>query len=149
MNLNDSAAAALFSSDPNNAMKLTAAEFRTRIARNDEPDYHALSDAELSAFLDGLVAKLRGVRAPDASRPALSDTLTKNDILKKLRIAFSLRDDQLLTLLKAGGSSLTKSELSAFFRAPDHKHYRSCGNQVLRALLNGLTQTVQKTPPKI
>ncbi|HBZ93570.1 MAG TPA: DUF1456 domain-containing protein, partial [Pseudomonas sp.] len=31
-------------------------------------------------------------------------------------------------------------ELGALFRAPGHKHYRECGDQILRNFLRGLTQ---------
>ncbi|WP_245217722.1 DUF1456 family protein [Rheinheimera maricola] len=31
-----------------------------------------------------------------------------------------------------------KAELSAFFRKPDHPHYRQCQAQVLRNVLKGL-----------
>ena len=34
---------------------------------------------------------------------------------------------------------MTESELGAFFRKPGHKHYRECGDQVLRNLLRALS----------
>jgi len=33
---------------------------------------------------------------------------------------------------------VSKSELSAFFRRPDHKHFRKCQDQILRNFLKGL-----------
>ena len=33
---------------------------------------------------------------------------------------------------------LGKHELSAFFRKPDHKHYRVCQDQILRNFLKGV-----------
>jgi len=33
---------------------------------------------------------------------------------------------------------ISKHELSAFFRRPDHKHYRTCKDQILRNFLKGL-----------
>ena len=60
-------------------------------------------------------------------------------VLKKLRVAFELRDDDLQAILQAADLPMTKSELSALFRAPEHKHYRECGDQVLRNFLRGLT----------
>ena len=35
---------------------------------------------------------------------------------------------------------MTKAELGALFRAPGHRHYRECGDQILRNFLRGLTQ---------
>ncbi|MCP4625083.1 MAG: DUF1456 family protein, partial [bacterium] len=33
---------------------------------------------------------------------------------------------------------MSKHELSAFFRRPDHKNYRDCKDQILRNFLNGV-----------
>jgi uncharacterized protein YehS (DUF1456 family) len=58
--------------------------------------------------------------------------------LKLLRIAFTLRDDDLAAILRAGGLPMGKSEISALFRNDDHPNYRACGDQVLRNFLRGL-----------
>ena len=41
-------------------------------------------------------------------------------------------------LIKQADFSLSKHELSAFFRKPEHKHYRKCKDQVLRYFLKGV-----------
>ena len=64
--------------------------------------------------------------------------LVKNIILRKLKIAFNLQSDEILAVLQLEGFSLSKHELSAFFRKPEHKHYRACKDQVLRNFLQGL-----------
>ena len=64
--------------------------------------------------------------------------MTNNDILKKLRVALHLRDDQIVEILKLVDFNITKSELGAFFRKEDHPNYVECGDQVLRNFLNGL-----------
>lgn len=64
--------------------------------------------------------------------------MTNNDIMKKLRIALSLRDVDILEILALSGFIMTKSELSAIFRKDDHPNYMECGDQVLRKFLNGL-----------
>jgi uncharacterized protein YehS (DUF1456 family) len=64
--------------------------------------------------------------------------MTNNDILKKLRVALHLRDDQIVEILKLVDFQISKSELSAFFRKEDHPNYKNCGDQVLRNFLNGL-----------
>jgi uncharacterized protein YehS (DUF1456 family) len=64
--------------------------------------------------------------------------MTNNDILKKLRVALHLRDDEIVKILKLADFDITKSELSAFFRNEDHPNYKNCGDQVLRNFLNGL-----------
>ena len=64
--------------------------------------------------------------------------MNNNDVMKKLRVALKLRDDQIVDILKLVDFNITKSELSAFFRAEDHENYKDCGDQVLRNFLNGL-----------
>jgi len=64
--------------------------------------------------------------------------LTNNDILKKLRVALQLRDDQIVEILKLVDFQTTKSELGAFFRKEGHPKYKELGDQILRNFLNGL-----------
>lgn len=64
--------------------------------------------------------------------------MSNNDIMKKLRVALQLRDDDIIHILKLVDFNMTKTELSAFFRSEDHPNYKPCGDQVLRNFLNGL-----------
>lgn len=64
--------------------------------------------------------------------------LTNNDILKKLRIALELKDDDIIHILKLADFTVSKSELSALFRKDDHPNYVACGDQLLRNFLQGL-----------
>lgn len=75
--------------------------------------------------------------------------MTNNDILKKLRVALQLRDDQIVHILGLVEFKMTLSEVNAFFRAEDHPKYMSCGDQVLRNFLNGLVIYMRgPRPPK-
>ncbi len=64
--------------------------------------------------------------------------MTNNDILKKLRVALKLRDDDIVKILELVDFRISKSELGAFFRSEDHPKYMECGDQILRNFLNGL-----------
>ena len=64
--------------------------------------------------------------------------LTNNDILKKLRVALKMRDDDIIKVLSLVDFEITKSELGAFFRSVDHPKYMECHDQILRKFLNGL-----------
>lgn len=64
--------------------------------------------------------------------------LTNNDIMKKLRVALKMRDDDIVEVLKLVDFRISKSELGAFFRAEDHPKYMECKDQILRNFLNGL-----------
>lgn len=97
----------------------------------------------LASFLDGLIALKRG---KDDSRPPapLELPVSNNLVLKKLRVAFQLQEEDMLQVLKSSGKEIGKSELSALLRKKDHRNYRECGDQVLRNFLKGMTLRLQK-----
>jgi len=64
--------------------------------------------------------------------------MTNNDILKKLRVALKLRDEDIIEILMLVDFKVTKSEVNALFRTEDHPNYKECGDQLLRNFLNGL-----------
>jgi uncharacterized protein YehS (DUF1456 family) len=64
--------------------------------------------------------------------------MTNNDILKKLRVALKLRDEDIIQILSLADFEVSKSEISALFRAEEHPNYKECGDQLLRNFLNGL-----------
>ena len=64
--------------------------------------------------------------------------MTNNDILKKLRVALHLRNDEIIEIMKLVDFKVTASELGALFRKEDHPNYKECGDQILRNFLNGL-----------
>lgn len=64
--------------------------------------------------------------------------MTNNDILKKLRVALKLRDEDIIEILKLADFTVTKSEVNALYRTEDHPNYKECGDQLLRNFLNGL-----------
>ena len=64
--------------------------------------------------------------------------MTNNDILKKLRVALQLRDDQIVAILALVDFKVSKAEINALFRNEDHPNFKPCGDQILRNFLNGL-----------
>ncbi|MEH6763124.1 MAG: DUF1456 family protein [Aequorivita antarctica] len=64
--------------------------------------------------------------------------LSNNDIMKKLRVAHKLRDDDIVKICSLVDFAVTKSELGAIFRNENHEKYMECGDQFLRNFLNGL-----------
>lgn len=132
---------ALFSTDPACSVSLSLADTKQRLLKPEDEGFQACSDNELSAFLDGLIASKRGLQERPKQAPI--SELSRNDILRKLRIAMNYRDDDMLETLRLSGSPLSKPELSALFRRPGHKHYRKCGQQVLRNFIKGLTITLR------
>lgn len=64
--------------------------------------------------------------------------MTNNDILKKLRVALQLRDEQIVEILNLVDFRVSKGEIGNFFRNEDHPKYVECQDQILRNFLNGL-----------
>jgi uncharacterized protein YehS (DUF1456 family) len=64
--------------------------------------------------------------------------MSNNDIMKKLRVALHLRDDDIIAILKLVDFRVSKAELGAIFRKDDHPNFMPCGDQILRNFLNGL-----------
>jgi len=64
--------------------------------------------------------------------------MSNNDILKKLRVALELNNEDIIKILELVNFKMTKSELGSFFRSEDHPNFKPCGDQILRNFLNGL-----------
>lgn len=111
------------------------------LRKEDEEGFVRCPDIMLSCFLNGLIYEKRG---RDASAPALSveRRVNNNVILKKLRIAFALKTDDILAILTEQNFRVSMPEITAMMRAPDHKNFRECGDQMLRYFLRGLTARV-------
>ncbi|MHC6226947.1 YehS family protein [Pseudomonas sp. X10] len=112
------------------------------LKKEEEPGYVRCPERVMAHFLDGLVIYKRG---RDESRPPLpiEVPVSNNTILKKLRVAFELKEDDLHAILKAADFPVSKPELSALFRKVGHDNYRPCGDQLLRNFLKGLTLRVR------
>lgn len=105
----------------------------------DEDGYIPCSDPILGFFLDGLIIHKRGRQdGATASAAQPTATLTKNAIVKKLRIALDLKEDDLVSILKSGRVEISKNDLGALFRKEGNKHYKECSDQVFRGFLKGL-----------
>lgn len=113
--------------------------------RKDEEDgYVECSDLVLAHFLDGLVIHLRGKDPSLPPRP-VERRVTNNVVLKKLRVAFELKDADMHQVFDEAGFPVSKPELSALFRQHDHRNFRLCGDQMLRNFLKGLTLRVRES----
>jgi len=117
-------------------LEVTRAEISNWLKKDDDPDYQKCSDVTLATFLNGLINDKRGKK--EGPQPEPETSLTNNIIFRKLKIALNLQAEDVLTLLKQADFTISKHELSAFFRKPGHKHYRECKDQVLRYFLKGV-----------
>lgn len=106
------------------------------LKKDDDPAYLKCSDTLLAIFLNGLINDKRGKK--EGPQPEPEQRLTNNIIFRKLKIALNLKAEGILEIMDLANLRISKHELSAFFRKPNHKHYRDCKDQILLNFLKGL-----------
>ena len=106
------------------------------LKKDDDDSYQSCSDTHLAIFLNGLINEKRGKKEGAQAEP--EKDLNNNIVFRKLKIALDLKNENVLELLQLANLRISKHELSAFFRRPDHKHFRVCKDQVLRNFLKGV-----------
>ena len=116
--------------------RVTRAQVIAWLKKDDDADYQECSDAMFATFLNGLINQRRGKK--DGPQPKPEESMNNNMVFRKLKIAFNLQAEDILSILSQADFNISKHELSAFFRRPDHKHYRDCKDQILRNFLTGL-----------
>jgi len=115
--------------------QVTREQISDWLKKDDDPAYQKCSDTQLAIFLNGLINDKRGKK--EGAQPKLEKRLTNNIIFLKLKIALNLKAEDILEIMESANLQISKHELSAFFRKPDHKHYRVCKDQILRKFLKG------------
>lgn len=128
-------------------LTVSRAEVSDWLKKDDDEAFQACSDQQLATFLNGFIVEKRGKK--DGPMPEPEKRLTNNIILTKLKIALNLQAEDMLEMLALTEMKISPHELSAFFRKPAHKHYRTCKDQILRNLLRGMQmRIVDKLEPK-
>ena len=117
-------------------LNVTRGQVSDWLKKDDDPQQQPCDDRTLACFLNGLINEIRGKK--EGTQPEPEDKLNNNIIFKKLKIALNLRAEDTLRILGLADFSLSKHELSAFFRKKGHKHYRECQEQILRNFLHGI-----------
>lgn len=116
--------------------EVTREEISAWLKRDDDPDFQSCSDKLLATFLNGLIVDRRGRKEGPQATP--EERLSNNIVLRKLKIALDFKAEDMLEMMARADLRISKHELSALFRKPDHKHYRACKDQILRNFLHGL-----------
>ncbi len=106
------------------------------LKQDDDPAFQNCSDKLLATFLNGLINDRRGKQ--EGEQPVAEQRINNNIIFRKLKIALDLKAEDILEILTQVDVTISKHELSAFFRKSGHKHFRACKDQILRNFLNGL-----------
>ena len=97
-------------------VEATAEQIAVWLRKEDEEGFQRCPDIVLSSFLNGLIYEKRG---KDESAPALEPErrINNNIVLKKLRIAFSLKTDDILAILTEQQFRVSMPEITAMMRA--------------------------------
>jgi len=115
--------------------QVTREQISAWLKKDEDPALEKCDDTQMAVFLNGLIIDKRGKK--EGPQPGPEKRLNNNIIFRKLKIALDLQADDILEILGLAGVRISKHELSAFFRRPDHKHYRACNDQILRNFLKG------------
>jgi len=117
-------------------LKVTRAEISDWLKKEDDPAFQKCNDNTLAIFLNGFINLRRGKK--EGKSPVPEKRLNNNKIFNKIKIALNLKAEDVVDILASADFKVSKSELSAFFRKPGHKHFVECKDQILRLFLKGL-----------
>ncbi|GAB3515556.1 DUF1456 family protein [Photobacterium alginatilyticum] len=132
---NDAAMISIFAAADH---EVTREQVSDWLKKDDDAAFKKCTDRELAIFLNGLINSKRGKK--EGVQPEPESRLTNNMIFMKLRIALNYKAEDILEIMESVDFTMSKHELSAFFRKPDNKHYRECKDQILRNFLLGVQQ---------
>lgn len=126
-------------------IELSEGEITNLLKGPYEKGFQPLPDYVLINFLDALIQSKRGKR--DGAPPAEVSKrakLSNNEVLKKLRIAFNLHEQQVRDVFRCVTIELTKSDLSALFRKPEQPAFKACDDELLFDFIEGLGLWLQR-----
>lgn len=115
-----------------------------------KPEHQRLSNQTMETFLNGLIILKRGPQPtkPEGKQPPVyiieSDFDVNNVLLKKLKIALKLKQEDIEAIFLKAGLTVSGPEITALFRKKGHKHYRECGDNFARNFLLGMARTYRE-----
>lgn len=102
------------------------------------------SNRLFESFLNGLIVYKRGRQMAKTGEPVEMTYALKHDkdvnniLLKKVKVALKLTNEDMLDILEEADVYISKGELSAVLRKEDHRNYQECGERYARNFLKGL-----------
>lgn len=127
------------------AIDLNDKEITNLLKTDYQPGFEPMPDYVLLIFLNNLIEQQRG-KKNDAEQEVIEKhaKISNNDVLKKLRIAYNLHEQQVRDALKLATIELTKSDLAALFRKPGHVHFKACDDELVLDFIEGLGLLLQQ-----
>jgi uncharacterized protein YehS (DUF1456 family) len=120
----------------NGGLEVTRAEVSDYLKKDEDENHKPLNDRLFAHFLNGMIIHYRGNKGDGV--PEAEKTLDNNGIFRKLKIALTLKDEDIIDIYSLVGMNISKHEISAIFRNPSQSQYRECKDQFLRNFLDGL-----------
>lgn len=111
-------------------------EISAWLKKDEDPDQNPIYDQYLAAFLNGFIIQHRGKK--DDEVPKAEKRLTNNIIFRKIKIALTMKDENIIDTMKLANFEVGRHEISAIFRKTTQSQYRPCKDQFLRNFLQGL-----------
>ena len=81
--------------------------------------------------------------------------MTNNDVLRRIRYAFDLKDSKMMALFGLAGLQVTREQISAWLKKDDDPDFQTCKDAQMASFLNGLItdrrgkmEGAQPTPEK-
>lgn len=121
--------------------QVTESQISAWLKKVKDPELVKLKDLELSVFLNALICELRGKK--EGVQPQAEDEITNNIVVKKLKIALDLKNEDLQKILSSVNVNMNSYELTSYFRKPGHKNYRPIKDTFLQSFFKGLHQRSQ------
>lgn len=122
-------------------LQVSRSQISDWLKKEDDPAYLNLNDPEMAIFLNGLINDKRGKK--EGTPPVAEKRLNNNIIFRKLKIALNLKDEDIIEIMSLADFQISKHELSAIFRHPSQKQFRTCNDQFLRYFLMGLQKKIK------
>ena len=123
-------------------VKVTRAQVSEWLKKDEDPGFKGIYDKDLAIFLNGFINLKRGKKEGEQPKP--EKTLNNNLILRKLKIALNLRDNEMVEIFDLVDMRISKHEINAFFRKPTQSQFRFCKDQFLRNFLHGMQKKYRK-----
>ncbi len=134
-------------------LNISQEDFETSIVKGGIKDEAIIKSAlencskeVVEAFLNGFIILKRGEKETKpgekkkAPLPLKSGKSINNVILKKLKIAYTLTNEDMIDIYASVGIPMTKNDLTTLFRKEGHKHYRLCEERDLIHFLDGVAK---------
>ncbi len=138
LEIDDASLATIFSATAN---EIPPEQYVTWFKEPEDEEYQECKDRDMAIFLNGLINVRRGKK--DGPEPEPEEKLNNNIIFRKLKIALNMQADDIIQILDLVECELSKHELSALFRRPNHRNYRECSDFILRSFLEGMLESLE------